>query len=78
MRTKKEKRTLLFFIQPKISPVSLAIMEQMTGIEPAYLAWEASALPLSYICNIFYNYTPSFGKNQPQKSKNIDKIHTRR
>lgn len=21
----------------------------MTGIEPAYLAWEASALPLSYI-----------------------------
>ena len=24
-------------------------VEPMTGIEPAYLAWEASALPLSYI-----------------------------
>ena len=23
-------------------------MERVTGIEPAYLAWEASALPLSY------------------------------
>ncbi len=27
-------------------------MEQMTGIEPAYSAWEADTLPLSYICNI--------------------------
>lgn len=26
-------------------------MEQMTGIEPAYSAWEADTLPLSYICN---------------------------
>ena len=25
-------------------------LEQMTGIEPAFLAWEANALPLSYIC----------------------------
>ena len=25
-------------------------VEQATGIEPACLAWEASALPLSYIC----------------------------
>lgn len=25
------------------------VVEPMTGIEPAYLAWEASALPLSYI-----------------------------
>ncbi len=25
-------------------------MEQMTGIEPAYSAWEADTLPLSYIC----------------------------
>lgn len=23
-------------------------LERATGIEPAYLAWEASALPLSY------------------------------
>lgn len=32
-------------------PVSVASLrsEPMTGIEPAYLAWEASALPLSYI-----------------------------
>ena len=26
-------------------------LEQMTGIEPAYSAWEADTLPLSYICN---------------------------
>lgn len=26
--------------------------EPMTGIEPACLAWEASALPLSYIGNV--------------------------
>ena len=25
-------------------------LEQMTGIEPAYSAWEADTLPLSYIC----------------------------
>ena len=25
-------------------------MEQATGIEPAYQAWEACALPLSYAC----------------------------
>ena len=37
----KEKGT------PKRVPFPL---EQMTGIEPACLAWEASALPLSYIC----------------------------
>lgn len=28
-----------------------ASLEQMTGIEPAYSAWEADTLPLSYICN---------------------------
>ena len=28
----------------------LFCLEQMTGIEPAFLAWEANALPLSYIC----------------------------
>ena len=31
-------------------------LEQMTGIEPACLAWEASALPLSYIC-VRYDFT---------------------
>ena len=25
-------------------------MEQMTGIEPAFSAWEADILPLNYIC----------------------------
>ena len=25
-------------------------LEQMTGIEPAYSAWEADVLPLNYIC----------------------------
>lgn len=27
-----------------------SVMEQATGIEPAYQAWEACALPLSYAC----------------------------
>ena len=36
---KKKRANALFFF-----------LEQMTGIEPACLAWEASALPLSYIC----------------------------
>ncbi|VXC42858.1 hypothetical protein AERO9AM_70289 [Aeromicrobium sp. 9AM] len=31
------------------SGVGTSCREPMTGIEPAYLAWEASALPLSYI-----------------------------
>ena len=26
------------------------LLEQVTGIEPAYSAWEADTLPLSYIC----------------------------
>ncbi len=32
-------------------------LEQMTGIEPAYSAWEADTLPLSYICKmpVYYN-----------------------
>ena len=29
-------------------------LEQMTGIEPAYSAWEADTLPLSYICVLDY------------------------
>src|SRR5690554_1255023 len=35
----------------RVRPVIVASLrlEPMTGIEPAYLAWEASALPLSYI-----------------------------
>lgn len=30
-----------------------ASLEQMTGIEPAYSAWEADTLPLSYICKCY-------------------------
>ena len=29
-------------------------LEQMTGIEPAYSAWEADVLPLNYICALSY------------------------
>lgn len=29
--------------------MSLLIVEPMTGIEPAYSAWEADVLPLNYI-----------------------------
>ena len=32
---------------PRLGVFSL---EQMTGIEPAYSAWEADVLPLNYIC----------------------------
>jgi hypothetical protein len=31
------------------SVVELLIVEPMTGIEPAYSAWEADVLPLNYI-----------------------------
>ena len=33
----------------KKRPEGRFFLERMTGIEPAYLAWEASTLPLSYI-----------------------------
>lgn len=32
-------------------------MEHMTGIEPAYPAWEASVLPLNYMCVLSSNIT---------------------
>ena len=28
----------------------LSLVEQKTGIEPAFLAWEANVLPLNYFC----------------------------
>ena len=28
----------------------VSVLEHLTGIEPAYLAWEASVLPLNYRC----------------------------
>jgi hypothetical protein len=30
-------------------PLNCGFMEPMTGIEPAYSAWEADVLPLNYI-----------------------------
>ena len=48
-------------IQKKQIPASALltgiIMERMTGIEPAYSAWEADVLPLNYIrdCKLLYN-----------------------
>ncbi len=39
--------------------VSLWFLEQVTGIEPAYSAWEADTLPLSYTCERIY-YTTLF------------------
>ena len=36
---------------------SSSLMEHMTGIEPAYPAWEASVLPLNYMCVLSSNIT---------------------
>ena len=30
-------------------------MEQVTGIEPAWLAWKAKVLPLNYTCTYYKN-----------------------
>ena len=37
------------FFTPTID-IEPFLLEQMTGIEPAYSAWEADVLPLNYIC----------------------------
>ena len=43
-------------MRQKATPYAVGIgggfLEQMTGIEPAFSAWEADALPLSYICKV--------------------------
>lgn len=31
--------------------MSLSLLEQVKGVEPSYLAWEASVLPMNYTCN---------------------------
>ena len=44
---------------------AFAFLEQMTGIEPAYSAWEADTLPLSYICvSIGKHYNTILRKSQ--------------
>ncbi len=30
------------------------LLEQITGIEPAWSAWEAEVLPLNYICVLLF------------------------
>ena len=32
-------------------------MEQVTGVEPAYAAWEAADLPVNYTCVLSYDST---------------------
>lgn len=32
-------------------------MEQVTGVEPAYAAWEAAVLPVNYTCVLSYDST---------------------
>ena len=37
----------------------LLFLERITGVEPAYAAWEAAVLPMNYIrvfrCEVYYN-----------------------
>ena len=40
------------------------LLEQVTGIEPAYSAWEADTLPLSYTCLVLYNYNTKCARCQ--------------
>ena len=42
-------------------------LEQVTGIEPAYSAWEADTLPLSYTCLVLYNYNTKCARCQVPK-----------
>ena len=42
--------SLQIYLQKESAPEGHFFLEQATGIEPACLAWEASALPLSYAC----------------------------
>ena len=40
----------VIYSNKKSHPKVAFLLEQMTGIEPAYSAWEADVLPLNYIC----------------------------
>ncbi len=42
-------------------------VEQMTGIGPAYSAWEADILPLNYICKAF----PEVGKGKNSEERSF-------
>ena len=58
---KSKQKWLLFwlpfsFAQQK-TPENQGFREQITGIEPASPAWEASVLPMNYICALFVYYS---------------------
>lgn len=40
----------------KIRCSDLRNLEQVTGVEPAYAAWEAAVLPVNYTCKFHYSY----------------------
>ena len=51
-------------------------LERMTGIEPAYSAWEADVLPLNYICIYprYYYSTAETRLSMDGRTKFIDGI----
>ena len=53
----------LYQIQYKKPHKGAFLLEQMTGIEPAYSAWEADVLPLNYICTYPRYYYSTAGNN---------------
>ena len=61
-----EKRHLFQKGTPS-QPRGGSFLEQVTGIEPAYSAWEADTLPLSYTCLVLYNYNTKCARCQVPK-----------
>ena len=45
-----------------ICPMDLNLLERVKGIEPSFLAWEASALPLSYTRSILIHPAKLFAQ----------------
>ena len=50
---------------------SVLSVEQMTGIGPAYSAWEADILPLNYICQNKNSASRSFGANDGTRTHDL-------
>lgn len=50
---KKSRKPLNFQRKPWICGISLC--KQITGVEPAFPAWEASVLPMNHICGLSYS-----------------------
>ena len=53
----------VIYSNKKSHPKVAFLLEQMTGIEPAYSAWEADVLPLNYICTYPRYYYSTAGNN---------------